>query len=198
MTFQFAQKIITPLLMLPSLSFASMTFTDSVAFEAAISNSSTTYMFNDTAGDFTFFDYGDFTASLTNPVSGASPRNTGSSLQIQTWNHLSSLDFVLDSATSYLAFDWTNSDETGDILELTIAGSNYTFSGKSSGFFGIILDSAVTTFSFGDTEGGGRALKYATIDNLQYESISNVPVPAAVWLMASGLLGLMGVAKRKR
>ncbi len=36
----------------------------------------------------------------------------------------------------------------------------------------------------------------AIIDNLSY-MVSAVPVPAAVWLLGSGLLGLVGIARRK-
>lgn len=34
------------------------------------------------------------------------------------------------------------------------------------------------------------------IDNLQFETVSAVPVPAALWLFGSGLLGLIGFRKR--
>lgn len=37
---------------------------------------------------------------------------------------------------------------------------------------------------------------FFTLDNLEY--VSAVPVPAAVWLFGSGLLGLAGFARRKR
>lgn len=33
---------------------------------------------------------------------------------------------------------------------------------------------------------------------IEYEAIATVPVPAAVWLFGSGLLGLVGVARRKK
>jgi len=39
-----------------------------------------------------------------------------------------------------------------------------------------------------------------TIDNasqITFGSASVVPVPAAVWLFGSGLLGLLGIARRK-
>ena len=34
--------------------------------------------------------------------------------------------------------------------------------------------------------------------NTQILSVSAVPVPAAVWLFGSGLIGLIGFAKRKK
>ena len=36
------------------------------------------------------------------------------------------------------------------------------------------------------------------IDLLLYKDVAVVPVPAAVWLFGSGLLGLVGVARRKK
>ena len=41
---------------------------------------------------------------------------------------------------------------------------------------------------------GSNNVRYAYIDNLQ---VSGVPVPAAFWLFSSGLLGLIGVSRRK-
>ena len=41
---------------------------------------------------------------------------------------------------------------------------------------------------------GQYAYCYGTIDNV---NINAVPVPAALWLFGSGLLGLVGIARRK-
>lgn len=38
---------------------------------------------------------------------------------------------------------------------------------------------------------------YVLTDQAAYDSLAAVPVPAAIWLFASGLLGLIGVAKRR-
>ena len=35
-------------------------------------------------------------------------------------------------------------------------------------------------------------------DNLVFAEVSQVPVPAAVWLFGSGLIGLVGVARRRK
>ena len=42
---------------------------------------------------------------------------------------------------------------------------------------------------------GASNIRYSYIDNLQ---VSAVPVPAAAWLFGSGLLGLTGVARRRK
>ena len=39
---------------------------------------------------------------------------------------------------------------------------------------------------------------FSTRYYIEYESVSAVPIPAAVWLFGSGLIGLIGVARRKK
>ena len=53
------------------------------------------------------------------------------------------------------------------------------------------------TFGFGAVATGdnGSGIFY---DNLVFAEVSQVPVPAAVWLFGSGLLGLVGVARRRK
>ena len=51
-------------------------------------------------------------------------------------------------------------------------------------------------FSTGWSAPGGIQVPVDYIDG--QVTVSPVPVPAAVWLMASGLLGLVGVARRRR
>lgn len=53
------------------------------------------------------------------------------------------------------------------------------------------------TFGFGavSTFYRGSGVFY---DNLEFAQVSAVPVPAAVWLFGSGLLGLVGVARRRK
>lgn len=46
-----------------------------------------------------------------------------------------------------------------------------------------------------DASGDEIGLVFATVDSV---TVSSVPVPAAVWLFASGLIGLAGIAKQKR
>ena len=48
---------------------------------------------------------------------------------------------------------------------------------------------------------GGRASRFPGTEDLAYSlviSTSAVPVPAAVWLFGSGLIGLIGIARRKK
>jgi hypothetical protein len=57
--------------------------------------------------------------------------------------------------------------------------------------WGTVNSSAVTSIEFFVT---GAQNMDSIIDNVS----AVVPVPAAVWLFGSGLLGLVGIAKRKK
>ena len=48
--------------------------------------------------------------------------------------------------------------------------------------------SAVDPFAYGLLSGGGYAAMVSTV----------VPIPAATWLFGSGLIGLIGIARRKK
>jgi len=76
---------------------------------------------------------------------------------------------------------------------LTDTGSNPNVFTTYS--FGFTADSTSTTLSFTDlTTLSQSASTDFVIDNV---SVSPVPVPAAAWLFGSGLLGLIGAARRK-
>jgi hypothetical protein len=77
--------------------------------------------------------------------------------------------------------------------------------GESMEFFfmagnGTLGSLNATTVRYANTE--GNALWTLNADSsLQYmapNAVSAVPVPAAVWLFASGLLGLVGITRRKK
>ena len=42
-----------------------------------------------------------------------------------------------------------------------------------------------------------RLLTVLVVTWIRFTPVSSVPVPAAVWLFGSGLLGLVGLARRK-
>ena len=88
----------------------------------------------------------------------------------------------LDVFTGF-SVDWRGpnlfSDTTVLAHDLTVADFGYTR--VTFGFNSLASDSVIDNASV-----------------INFGSVSAVPVPAAVWLFGSGLLGLVGVARRKR
>ena len=86
----------------------------------------------------------------------------------------------VDTITS-IYFDWRGSDLFGDptILAHDLATADFNYRRVTFGFdtSDSIIDNA---------------------QNISFGSLQAVPVPAAVWLFGSGLLGLVGVARRKK
>jgi len=173
------------------------TYTDHTAWAAA-SGASTLYDFNsDTAGSFTSKDFGDFTGTMVNLSSA--PRIESGEIKLQTSTSNSALKITFDSSQSAFGFDWRNTDPTGDKIEINILGQNFIFGSRGSGFFGLTSTTLFTEALFGDSAGNGGALTYGYLDNFEYNANpSAVPVPAAVWLMGSGLLGLMGFSRKNK
>jgi hypothetical protein len=85
---------------------------------------------------------------------------------------------------------------SGNSLQVYIADSSlYVGSISNSyggGFWGFISDSSFTSVNL--IGGGGTNQQHYNLDNMVY---SPVPVPASVWLFCSGILGLIGLARRK-
>ena len=99
--------------------------------------------------------------------------------------YMLALDFV-DKGESFVSNDSTN---------LPVEWLRYSVD------LAITPDMAGDTLSFGfgavatGTTDNGSGIFY---DNLVFAEVSPVPVPAAVWLFGSGLLGLVGVARRHK
>lgn len=75
----------------------------------------------------------------------------------------------------------TSGDSGSDTTTLTLGPGNYSF---------LLNASASATGAIGSLSDGSVSGSY------QF-SLTTVPVPAAVWLFGSGLIGMIGVAKRK-
>lgn len=73
---------------------------------------------------------------------------------------------------------------TGTDLNCTAVAGNFSCQGS------VIIDGADDTLGF-----AGQEVQFDLVGNMPV--VSAVPVPAAVWLFGSGLLGLVGVARRK-
>lgn len=67
----------------------------------------------------------------------------------------------------------------------------------TTGYVGVLSQSNefFTSITFTKNKDGADDF---TISNFHYATAAPVPVPAAVWLMGSALLGLVGIGRRKR
>ena len=79
----------------------------------------------------------------------------------------------------------------------TLSGSYFidTIANTTNGFWGFTIDE--TVISVWLNEGSTGFQETYTLDNM-HMATSPIPVPAAVWLFGSGLLGLVGIARRKK
>ena len=80
------------------------------------------------------------------------------------------------------ALDQADLKYNGVTTRLPNTGPNFTFA---------VSPPYVTSFTL-TAKGGGTAFRVASLE------VREVPVPAAAWLMGSGLVGLAGIARRKR
>jgi len=83
-------------------------------------------------------------------------------------------------------------------LDVSIDGGTtffdlFTETGEVNGFFGLVSTTAFSSVQFSTQN--STSFEGFRIDNLVFAA--PVPVPAAVWLMGSALMGLVGVARRR-
>jgi hypothetical protein len=119
----------------------------------------------------------------------------------------------LDNAVTFYASVWTAHDVTftdngGGAYGTSAAAANMWFDWSVNTNLPVSSewDVAATGNSFGDT--AVASVNYVTIlaSSLAFPGfhpafiggMTKVPLPAAVWLMGSGLIGLVGVARRRR
>jgi hypothetical protein len=114
--------------------------------------------------------------------------------EINRWD-----DIVLRVLPGYeiTALGFWNGDGQSDTLVATaydvsgtVLGSIGAFKGTFSGF---TSDIGIARVVFNGNTGDG----WNHLDGLQTNAVSTVPVPAAVWLFGSGLVGLAGLARRR-
>ena len=114
-------------------------------------------------------------------------------------------------------FDWKGTNGIGGVIDIRVfselSGGGVSKTDILAGGTGAGLTSSWTNFgavnlTAGSDVSGGVTVEFTAIcgadagcfSNLGIDnvSVSAVPVPAAVWLFGSGLLGLVGVARRKK
>ena len=146
--------------------------------------------------------------NATNPVDAT---NTGNITE--PWLFFSTSQFGINFSTAPIVISYT--DGTNTTAEIDMSGWRVAWSADPSIDMGagapaaFTYDNTAKTYSFDYTavvpSGGFSGTQY----DLHLEGTfagdittiiqpSAIPVPAAVWLFGSGLLGLVGVARRKR
>ena len=109
--------------------------------------------------------------------------------------------FVGDSAgTLYGVGGWINGTSGADVT-LLLDGVQVDFGTNgiinSWTFLGVIDTTGFNTFEFREINGKGTQALTIRADDVTL-GVSAVPVPAAAWLFGSGLIGLTGIARRKK
>ena len=110
-----------------------------------------------------------------------------SSTPFATLNQTSSMD------------GWVSIDVTALVDEWVGGAMDYGFSLSQENYGVLRADNgSVAVSQFCDTESSAGACAAGSFAPTLDITVSAVPVPAAAWLFGSGLLGLVGVARKKR
>jgi len=135
--------------------------------------------------------------SPSNVIGGSS---AGSTLPVLNYFEPISLQFVSPNTTTHAITTkigaWN--DPTGSLIQLSVFDINGNLLESiqaDQGFFIGISNPLIAsaTFSYVSTQ----SVNGFSLDDVTFGSVSAVPLPAAVWLFGSGLIGLVCAAKRK-
>ena len=194
------------------LKAATITYADKATFMSASISASIvldTEDFNALADGAEFhttpLDVGPFTLSMTGPAATSPGHNeidapvvmfpdfdvNGTTIASVLTEDGVSLFLTFDAPITAFGVDLANFNDSINQTHIVVAGvtSIPAVIGDNLRFFGIISDASFSTVEFRGLENDGFGM-----DNVMY---GTVPVPPAVWLFGSGLIGLVGIARRK-
>ena len=125
-----------------------------------------------------------FTFTFDDNVLGSLPTHVGI-----VWT-----DGAITNEVTFEAFD-SNGDSLGVIVAPGIGDDNFYGGTDEDRFFGVTDPLGISAIHIFNSvmSGSGSGIE---IDHLQYGG-GVVPVPAAVWLFGSGLVGLAGIARKR-
>lgn len=100
-----------------------------------------------------------------------------------------------DDLSNQVDFGESGCDEAGENCTIDNA-----IIGTTPQFFGVIDSSGFPQFEYREMEGTNNDQKLIFADDFYFSGsdIAAIPVPPAAWLFGSGLLGLIGIARRKK
>ncbi|MEI6066870.1 MAG: PEP-CTERM sorting domain-containing protein [Methylococcaceae bacterium] len=104
------------------------------------------------------------------------------------WSNVAFLAAINGNAGSVKGFS-ANASDTLETLAITLGAGNYTIAASGA------LGAALAAGGFGVDSFGGTNLHGQLIFNAV--SVAAVPVPAAVWMFLTGIMGVLGLNRRK-
>ena len=108
-------------------------------------------------------------------------------------------DFLTLDAVHAFSLDFLSSGNPQTISIFDLGGSLLdSVLTPAGGFFGLISDTSIGRFLIVNGEFSPGNNDRFFIDNFSAYSVSPIPVPAAVWLFGTALIGLVGFSKRRK